>query len=423
MSRRRVGILVGILLLIFPSQFTVTYAANIGSKACTKAGKEKVIQGTPHQCVRKKGKLVWVPKSTKATGPVKTPSSQVPSKEKISPSTVSRTSKLGEPFTSAEYPIIANLASEIALEKSRKTEGKFEIEWDTSTTIKKRGSLKDQIDQMEAIYGPMIPEGGLIKIIVIGSNVEWAQERLRIATVESPDFYRDYGNKFVVSKKCAAPEGYVIPDNTYPEPFTSYRGIGGGTVPGQGLAFLTMSNCDNYVEQDILFHEAFHSVQWLNSYTSAKFLGNQAFGWGRVPPWFKEGQAQYFGFRMSEKFKKQSVIFDRDEAILSNLGSQGWKSNYELLSTYKTSTPYWIGALLYEYLLAKFGLDKTLLVFDATVKRDQVGGFEPENRYGIFDEAFLEVFGQSRESFLTEATTYVDWIVEQALASKQKNKA
>lgn len=419
MRVRPVGIFVGILLLSCPSQMSTADAANTGSKSCTKLGKLTVIQGTQHQCARKKGKLVWVPKSTKKITPTKSSTTEMPIPEKSPSSTVSRISKFGEPFTKTEYPIIASIASDLVLQKSQLSGGKFEIEFDSSTTSKKRESLTIQIEYMNAVYGPMIPRNGLLKLIVIGTDVEWAQERLRLASIESPDFYRDYGNKFMVSKKCAAPDGYVIPDNKYPEPFTSYRGIGGGTVPGQGIAFLTMSNCDNYVEHDILFHEAFHSVQWLNSYTSAKFLGNQAFGWGRVPPWFKEGQAQYFGYRMSEQFKKQSVILDREEAILSNLDSaRGWKNDYELLTSYKTSTPYWIGALLYEYLLAKFGLDKTLHVFDATVKRDEVGAFDSAKRYTIFDEAFLEVFGQSRESFITEATSYVDWLIEHSLANK-----
>ena len=271
-----------------------------------------------------------------------------------------------------------------------------------------------QIQAMKKRFTPLIPRGSILTIIVMGADVDWSREQLKILSLDNPDIWRDYNDRFYVASKCSKNEyGLVETDNKWPGPYTTYRGLGGGTIPGKAFAFVTMSNCDDYVEKDILYHETFHSVQWLNSYITAEYLGNQSFGWGIVPPWIKEGQAQYIGMRMANNFEGPSVVYDTGGVIWWNAGvANRWKSEYEYLTTYETSDAYWIGAIMQEYLIAKFGIEKVMKIYDVTLKRDKIGNFDSATRYAPFDEAFEEVFGQTRISFIEEVRPYIQWSMD-----------
>lgn len=318
----------------------------------------------------------------------------------------------GKPFTFSDFPNIGRYAKSLILEDRSELGSGIEASWDPTTTKAKREFLGKQIELIEQIYGSLIPKGSSIRVIVMGADKEWSRSQLRELSGSSDAFWNDYNNKFVVSTKCAKPNGFVEPDNKYPDEYTTYRGLGGGISPGKAFAFVTMSNCDDYIEKDILFHEVFHSVQFLNAYVTAPYLDNRAYGWGLIPPWMREGQAQYFGMRMSENFSNQSVVFDNGGVIWWNIGSR-WKTEYEYLQTYQTSDPYWAGAIMYEYLLAKYGLEKTLEIYSETVKKDRVGNLEEATRFEPFDKTFYEIFGQTRQSFFEEVKPYIQWSLDQ----------
>jgi hypothetical protein len=375
-------------------------ASAIAGKSCATSGAQRSVKSQSFTCKKVKGKLQWV--ASKAT------------KVSPAPSPIPTTShKEGSTFLPAEFALIGKVAGEKVAAPVGEIKEAIEVSWDPTTTAAKRKWMGEQIDAMKKVYTPLIPKGGTIRVIVMGSDVDWAQAELKRLSDDAPEVWRDYNDKFMVSTKCAKPDGYVIPDNKWPEPFTTYRGLGGGLLPGKAFAFVTMANCDDYIEKDILFHETFHAVQWLNSYLTAPYLGNQAFGWGVLPPWYREGQAQYFGMRMVENFGKPSVAYDMNGLLRANVGAANrWASEYEYLTTYTSGDAYWIGALMYEYLIAKFGVAKTLAVFDAAVKRDKAGNFDTSTRYAPFDDAFLEVFGQTRESFYEEVKPYIKWNLE-----------
>lgn len=399
-------------------------ASSLLGKSCPKQASTKVVKGQTFKCLKKNGKLVWTltsktpsvkptptPRPSSSTNPTPVPTSS--NQPTPSPTqTNSRYSPTGEPFKSSEYPNIGKYAKSLVLEDRTRSSSGIEVSWDPTTTSAKREFLGKQIATIEQIYGPLIPKGSSIRVIVMGANKEWSRAQLRELSGTSDVFWNDYNNKFVVSTKCAKPNGFVEPDNKYPDEYTTYRGLGGGISPGKAFAFVTMSNCDNYIENDILFHEVFHSVQFLNSYVTAPYLDNRAYGWGLMPPWMREGQAQYFGMRMSENFSNQSVVFDNGGAIWWNIGSR-WKTEYEYLQTYQSSDPYWAGAIMYEYLLAKFGLEKTLEVFNETVKKDRAGNLDEVTRFEPFDKTFLEIFGQTRQSFFEEVKPYIQWSLDQ----------
>ena len=97
----------------------------------------------------------------------------------------------------------------------------------------------------------------------------------------------------MIATKYSKINGGVSPDNIWPDDYTFYRGLGGGAIPGNAFYFIAMSNCDDYVEKYILFHERIHAVQWLHTYMTATYNGTQSLGIGIIPTWMKEGQAQY----------------------------------------------------------------------------------------------------------------------------------
>ncbi len=373
----------------------VASAASLEGASCKKFGTTKVVKGSLYKCQLAKKKRIWVLDKT----------------PKKSTSTV-RVTPEGAAFLPADYPLIGAIARDKFKSQSATGKGIFEVLWDPTTTSSKRSWIGKQVAAIEEAYSPLMPADSKITILVIGSDVEWARTQLRLLSKDSQSLWDDYNNKFFVSTKCAKPNGYVIPDNVFPADYTTYRGLGGGVIPGKGFAFVTMSNCDDYMEKDILFHETFHAVQYLNSYKSAPFFGNQSWGWGLLPPWIREGQAQYVGMRMADTFSGKSVAFDAGGTIWFNAGKR-WKSEYQYLTTYETTDPYWIGAIIQEYLIAKFGVRKNIEVFNATVLKDKVNNLDIPDRFAPFDEAFLEVFGQSRESFYQEVKPYIQWSLDQ----------
>jgi hypothetical protein len=421
-----------LLLSLLPAQAaTVPKAGAI----CSKSGVKQNHKGKSYICVKSGKKLVWskglaikpqplstpsptrtpTPTSTPTPTPTQTPTQTPTSSPTPTPTpTQTRITKDGAPFVEADFPLIGQIAKENFLNLRADAKPAIEVAWDPTTTEAKRKWMGIQVDAMKKLFTPLIPDGGSLKVIIMGGDVDWSREQIRILSRDNEDIWRDYNDRFYLSTKCAKDEyGLVMTDNKWPGPYTTYRGLGGGSIPGKSFAFVTMSNCDDYVEKDILFHESFHSVQWLNSYITAKYLGNQAFGWGIVPPWMKEGQAQYFGMRMAGNFEKPSVVYENSGAIWWNAGAANrWKTEYKYLTTYETSDAYWIGAIMQEYLLAKFGITKVMSIYDATVKKDKVGNFDEATRYDPFDEAFQEVFGQSRESFIDEVRPYIQWSLD-----------
>lgn len=417
-------IAVATILALFST--SVSTAASISGTTCSKAGLVKTVKTQNFKCQKVKGKLKWVLKSTKSAAPVVAPSptptptltatpTVTPTPSPTPTPTVEQTpvTAPGAPFEVVDFPLIGKIAKENFLKLNASEKSVIEVAWDPTTTEAKRKWMGAQIDAIKKYYSALIPEGGNLKIVVMGADVEWSREQIRILANDNPDIWRDYNDRFFVSTKCANPDGYVITDNKWPEPYTTYRGLGGGTIPGKAFAFVTMSNCDAYIEKDILFHEAFHSVQWLNSYITAKYLGNRSFGWGILPPWMKEGQAEYIGLRLANDFKDPSVVYDSGGVIWWNaLPTYRWKTEYDYLTTYDTSDPYWIGAIMQEYLIAKFGIERVMTIYDATVKKDKEGNFDSATRYDAFDEAFSEVFGQTRKSFVNEVKPYIQWSMD-----------
>ena len=252
----------------------------------------------------------------------------------------------------------------------------------------------------------------LFRSFILGSGKEWGTKQLSDYVSANPYLSSFYTNSFDVSSTCAAPDGWLTTDAKYPDPYTTYRGWGGGAAPKMGNAMVAFSNCDVNNEIDILYHEVFHAVQWVNSYITAPFLGNQSWGTSAIASWLVEGQAEYFGLLLKEDFKWNGFSLDVANLVESNLPQQ-WIADYAYLNGYSPNNAnYFLGGLMYEYLLAKYGLQKTLSIHDETTKLGKIGDVNQSTRYIPFETAFQTTFGQSMSSFYEEVKPYVQWRID-----------
>ena len=377
---------------------------------CTEKGQVKKVKKVTYKCVKSSGKLKWqiAKKKSELLAPSIPPLTNPEEKPSIVES-VQATTLL--PFSESDYPLIGKMARDSILSEATDSGDLIEVYWDASTTSLKKVSLQRDINLMNKLYSGLLPIGNKIRLLVIGADKEWAVTQIRNSSRENPEFGSSIIDKFFVASQCLAPNGYVEPDNKWPDNYTTYRGGGGGIVPKIGIAFVTMSNCDNYVEKDILFHETFHALQYLMTYKTYTELSSQNIGGYGTPAWVIEGQAQYMGLRLSTGFVPRNVSEDLERLVPANIGDS-WKGEYSTLMNQKISDEYWVGAIMTEYMYAKFGYKKTLSIFEEVVKLVFDGNFDEEVRYLNFDRAFLKIFGQTPSSLFEEAKPYIAWSIQ-----------
>jgi len=324
------------------------------------------------------------------------------------------------PFKSSDYPVIGTIARNIILSQKGNVYEPFSVIWDPSTSALKRRLYTAQLDVMRKYYSPMVPKGSKITVFILGSDKDWDTKQVTDYFSAYPDF--DSSNKektFDVSSTCAAPDGYLLPDPSTSNSYSTYRGWGVGIEPKIAAAMVAYSNCDVNPELDILYHEVFHAVQWTNSYVTATFVksqkktkGKQSWGTGSVATWLMEGQAEYFGLLLKDDFQWNSFSLDSGGIFKANISQQWRTTDLSVLNTYSSTDSYFVGGLMYEYLLAKYGLEKTLSIHDETVKNaGLVMSFTlPEaSQYAPFEKAFQSTFGQSVSSFYEEVKPYIEW--------------
>jgi hypothetical protein len=147
------------------------------------------------------------------------------------------------------------------------------------------------------------------------------------------------------------------------------------------------------------------------TYKTYTELSSQNIGGYGTPAWVIEGQAQYMGLRLSTGFVPRNVSEDLERLVPANIGDS-WKGEYSTLMNQKISDEYWVGAIMTEYMYAKFGYKKTLSIFEEVVKLGFDGNFDEEVRYLNFDRAFLKIFGQTPSSLFEEAKPYIAWSIQ-----------
>ena len=432
MNKRQIAFL-SILSLFLSLPLTPVNAAVKEGDSCSKAGVTSVDSGRSYICKEvellspqgpgKKDKVVGkrlmlmlnngVSTTERCDPPVKKKAAPTPVKKKASPTPVKKKAapfQSIDPIKSADYPLIGSLSKNTILNQKGSVHNPFVISWDPTTTELKRKFYSEQIEIMKKYFSPMIPNNSKANIYILGSDKKWSCEEVFKKASDALMFSTTYQ----VSSKCeTTPEGGLILDAARGADYTNYRGAGAGlSVLGHGVGMVALSNCDqNNLERDILIHETFHAIQWI--YTSFKLDSEVAVKLPKVtgPLWMVEGSATYVGYLLSADGVWTSFGEDKRESIRGNNG--GWKKSYEEFN--KSGDDYSIGAVMYEYLLAKYGLERTLSFWSVATN-----SLSPEDltkdlaRVAASKKAFQTVFGLSVEDFLNEVRPYIAWSLEQA---------
>jgi hypothetical protein len=413
--------------------------------ACSKAGITSVDSGRNYKCTKveivegagKSAKvvgtrLVWMLNDVDMSGrcnppvsglaaptPVKKKAAPTPVKKKAAPTPVKKKAAPFQsiaPIKSADYPLIGTLAKNTILNQKGSVHDPFVKYWDPTTTELKRKFYSQQIEIMKKYFSPMIPNNSKAHIYILGSDKEWACEVFK----KAPDVLM-FSTMYQVSSKCEpTPGGGLILDAEKPADYTDYRGAGVGlSVLGNAVGMVATSNCDTkYLARDLLIHETFHAIQWI--YTSHKLdskIVTEALkipsNKGTSPMWMVEGSAQYMGYLLSADGIWTSAGEDKTGFILANNGL--WKKSYEEFAADYLHEAYSIGAVMYEYMLAKYGLERTLSYWPEAInslKPNDIGNFL--ERDAASKVAFQTVFGLSLEGFFSEVKPYIEWSLEQA---------
>jgi len=391
---------------------------------CTKAGIIAVASGTTYTCTlvesfesTKAGiekSLGWSLRWMESVAPTLT--CDPPVKKEVAPTaTPTPVKKKAEPLPSiapiksADYPLVGALAKNMILNQKGSVHNPFVIYWSPTTTELKRKFYSEQIEIMKNYFSPMIPNNSKANIYILGSDKEWSCEVFK----KAPDAFM-FSTMYQVSTKCATtPQGVLILD-AESGPYTNYRGAGQGlSVLGTGAGMVALSNCDeNKLERDILIHETFHAIQWI--YTSFKLDSKEAVKLPKVtgPLWIVEGSATYMGYLLSADGIWTSYGEDKRGNILANSGS--WKNGYEKFND-DGNDAYSIGAVMYEYMLAKYGLERTLSFWPEAINSLSTKDLTNDlARRAASKVAFQTVFGLSVEDFLNEVKPYIEWSLVQA---------
>jgi hypothetical protein len=283
--------------------------------------------------------------------------------------------------------------------------------WDPTTTELKRKFYSEQIEIMKKYFSPMIPNNSKAHIYILGSNKEWACEEV----FKKASDVLMISTTYQVSSKCeTTPEGRLILDAVPPANYTTYGGAGNGfSVLGTAVGMVALSNCDTrYLKEDLLIHETFHAIQWI--YTSYKLDSKEAVKMPRVtgPMWMIEGSATYMGYLLSADGIWTSYGEDKRRNILTNNGT--WKLGWKKFDEDYLGDAYPIGAVMYEYMLAKYGLERTLSFWPVAINRLSTKDLNSDlARKAASEVAFQTVFGLSVEDYLNEVKPYIEWSLEQ----------
>ena len=393
--------------------------------ACSKAGITSVDSGRSYICkevdlIQSDGKsekvvgkrLMWMLNDVDTTRRCDPPVKKIAAPTTNPVKNKAKTFQSIAPIKSADYPLVGTLAKNTILNQKGSVHNPFVMYWDPTTTELKRKFYSEQIEIMKKYFSPLIPKNSKAHIYILGSNKEWACKEV----FKKASDVLMISTMYQVSSKCeTTPEGRLILDAVPPANYTTYGGAGVGlSVLGNGVGMVALSNCDTrYLNQDLLIHETFHAIQWI--YTSYKLDSKEAVKVPKVtgPIWMVEGSATYMGYLLSADGIWTSYGEDKRRNILTNRGT--WKLGWEKFNEDYLGDAYPIGAVMYEYMLAKYGLERTLSFWPEALNiLNPYDRTDDLARVTASEVAFQTVFGLSVEDYLNEVKPYIEWSLEQA---------
>ncbi len=304
------------LNIIVPSS---SYAnVDISNNSCKTVNKVKIVDSKKYICIKKTtNKNVW--------------------KKKID----SNTSKV-QPFVPWSTKFDVNSLVKSAIDSTDSYAGvvrpdnSYEFAIENSVRESDRKWITQMIDYTNGFFSKI--ERERLKIF-IGNSHEWSKETVKNAGVWFGD-----------------------PNSTYP---CSSGTQDAACADYKNLVlwiFLSPLQTGDVVRRSIPAHEVFHTIQYsLLGYNINRIGPGHP---QRVPRWFMEGSATYFGFYISEKLGFESYENGRNNLVRFDSEYQNIKplSSYDNFET----NPYGIGQAAVEYIIASAGFESLLNIFKFT---------------------------------------------------------
>ena len=241
-----------------------------------------------------------------------------------------------------------------------------------STKFKINSLVKTALDSTDSYAGVVRPDNSYkisIQNSVRESDRKWIAEMIDytngfFSKIEREELKIFLGNSHEWSKETVRNSGVWIgdPNSTYP---CSNGKQDAGCSGYKNLVlwiYLNPLQTWDVGRRSIPAHEIFHTVQF-----SLLGYNVERIGPGhpqRVPRWFMEGTANYFGYYMVQKLGFDSYENGRNSQIRFNSEYR----NVKPLSTYDNfeSNPYGIGQAATEYIIASVGFESLLNIFKFT---------------------------------------------------------
>ncbi len=336
------------LAFIGSSLSTPAFAAVKAGASCKTKGQVKTVSGLKYTCIKSGKKLAWnmgVSISKPGVKPFVPWSTKFDVNSLVKSAIVSTDSYAGVVRASNSY--------EIAIENSvRESDRKW---------------ISQMFDYTNGFFSKI--EREKLKIF-LGNTHEWSRD-----TMKSAGAWIGHPN-----------QPYPCSDGTQDVYCAGYKNL-------VLLIFMNPSQIWDIGRRSTPAHEVFHTIQY-----SLLGYNLENFGPGhpqRVPRWFMEGSANYFGYYMVEKLGLESYENGRNNQVRFNSEYR----NIKPLSTYDNfeSNPYGIGQAATEYIIASVGFESLLNIFKfAGTEGTFSAGFKKAT--GIELSEFYSKFEDARSS-------------------------
>jgi hypothetical protein len=241
-----------------------------------------------------------------------------------------------------------------------------------STKFEVNSLVKSALDSTDSYVGVVSPDNSYeiaIQNSVRESDRKWITQMLDytngfFSKIEREKLKIFIGNSHEWSKETVRNAGVWFGDPNSPYPCSNGT-QDAGCADYKNLVlwiFLSPLQKGDVVRKSIPAHEVFHTVQYsLLGYNINRIGPGHP---QRVPRWFMEGSATYFGFYISEKLGFESYESGRNNLVSFDSEYR----NIKPLSTYDNfeSNPYGIGQAAVEYIIASVGFESMLNIFKFT---------------------------------------------------------
>ena len=322
MNKRVIAFLSLLSITLYLPLIPAHSATKAGAK-CTKVGIKSTVGNKTFTCIKSGKKSVW------NKGVV------TPTVEPVATPTV-------EPFVawSTKFEINSLIKSAIDSTNSYvgvvRPDNSYEIAIQNSVRESDRNWITGMLDYTNGFFSKI--EREKLKIFV-GNTHEWSKETVKNAGVWFGD-----------------PNGaYPCSSGTQDAGCADYKNL-------VLFIFLNPLQIWDVGKRSKPAHEVFHTIQFsLLGYNVTRIGPDHP---QRVPRWFMEGSANYFGYYMVEKLGFDTYEKARNGQVRSNPEYR----NIKPLSTYDNfeTNPYGIGQAATEYIIASVGFESLLNIFKFT---------------------------------------------------------